>query len=306
MTNTPRPPNEDDDLDPLLERMAGEFGPRRPREGERDDEAPNRLDLPEREGPLPPPERAAEPQRVRVRLPRARPLAVWALLGLNVLLYAVSIALTVASGGMGTLGEPSNDVLAQLGWKQNDLIAQGQYWRLITAMFLHGSLVHIFFNGYALYALGPEAEQIYGTARFVAVYMLSGLAGSLASYAFSPQPSVGASGAIFGLFGSLLAFYVVGRDVLGDMGRRQLQSMGGLIVINLLLGFAVPGIDYYAHMGGLAAGALSGWLLAPRFGIGFQLGQPVVVRRFLPQGWPGALALLLVLVWLVRAVRLPL
>ncbi|MBC8077627.1 MAG: rhomboid family intramembrane serine protease, partial [Chloroflexales bacterium] len=131
-------------------------------------------------------------------------------------------------------------------------------------------------------------------------------AGSLASYAMSPAPSVGASGAIFGLFGGLLAFYVVGRNVLGDMGRRQLQSMGGLIVVNLLLGFAVPGIDYYAHLGGLAAGALSGWLLAPRFTVGFQFGQPQVVRHFLPQGWPGALALLLVLGWLVRAVQPPL
>ena len=307
MTNPPRDPNEDDGLDPLLERMQGEFGPRKPREGERDDEPPDRPYLPEREDPLPPPmSPVAQPQRVQVRLPRARPLAVWGLLGLNVLLYLVSVALTIASGGAGTLGEPSSAVLTLLGWKQNDLIVQGQYWRLITAMFLHGSLIHIFFNGYALYALGPEAERIYGTPRFVALYMLSGLAGSLASYALSPAASVGASGAIFGLFGGLLAFYVVGRNVLGDLGRRQLQSMGGLIVINLLIGFAVPGIDYYAHLGGLAAGALAGWLLAPRFAISFQLGQPVIERRFLPQGWPGALALLLVLLWLVRAVNPPL
>jgi rhomboid protease GluP len=307
LTQPPRDPNNDDNLEPMIERMAGEFGPRRPREGEPGDEQPDRPYVPEREGPLPPPMKpVARPQRVRVRLPRARPLAAWGLLGLNVLLYAVSMVLTITSGQMDVLGTPAPDVLQLLGWKQNDLILGGQYWRLITAMFLHGSLVHIFFNGYALYALGPEAEQIYGTPRFVAVYMLSGLAGSIASYALSPAASVGASGAIFGLFGGLLAFYLVGRDVLGDLGRRQLQSMGGLILLNLLLGFAVPGIDNYAHLGGLATGALAGWLLAPRFSVRFQLGQPVVVRRFLPQGWPGALALLLVLAWLVRAVQPPL
>jgi rhomboid protease GluP len=287
--------------------MQGEFGPRKPREDEREDDQPDRPYVPEREGPLPPPmQPVAQPQRVRVRLPRSRPLAVWALLGLNVLLYVVSVVLSIAQGQMDVLGTPAPEVLQLLGWKQNDLIVQGQYWRLITAMFLHGSLVHIFFNGYALYALGPEAERIFGSLRFVAAYMLSGLAGSIASYAMSSAASVGASGAIFGLFGTLLAFYVVGRDVLGEMGRRQLQSMGGLIVINLLLGFAVPGIDYWAHIGGLVVGALVGWLLAPRFEVRFQLGQPEVVRRFLPQGWPGALALLLVLAWLVRAVQPPL
>jgi rhomboid protease GluP len=237
-----------------------------------------------------------------------RPIAVYVLVGINVLVYLISLGLTYAAGRAGTLGTPDGLVLRALGWKENHLIAAGQYWRLITATFLHGSTVHILFNGYALWALGPETERIYGSGRFLALYFLSGLAGSIASYALSSANSVGASGAIFGLFGALLAFYYVNRGLLGGLAQGQIQSMGSVIVFNLIIGFVVPGVDYYAHLGGLAAGTLSGWMLAPRFSVNRMRYPPAVERTTWLPGWAGAagLALLLVALALIIVPPLPL
>ena len=248
----------------------------------------------------------AQPRPVALRLPQQRAVAVWVLLGLNIMMFVVSMVLTFVFGDR-TLLQPAPEVLQLLGWKENGLIFEGQYWRLVTAMFLHGSVIHILFNGYALYALGPEAERIYGTTRFLVVYFLGGLAGSIASYALSASPSVGASGAIFALFGALSAFYYVGRHVLGNLARSQLQGMAALLFINLLIGFSAGGtIDNYAHIGGLVGGALVGWLLTPRFSVDRQLYPPVLIRSFLPAGWSGALAFALLLAAIVAVITPPL
>jgi rhomboid protease GluP len=202
------------------------------------------------------------------------------LLAVNVFIYVLSCLLS------GNLFNPASAVLQVLGWKQNDLIREGQYWRLLSAMFLHGNLVHIFFNGYSLFALGPESEQIYGRWRFLVLYMLAGLAGSIASYALTPGPSVGASGAIFGLIGGLAVFYYLNRRTFGEFGRMQLQSMITVIMLNLFIGFSAGGvIDNWAHLGGLLGGALVGYGLAPRFSIDTRLYPPVLVRRFESWGW---------------------
>ncbi len=284
--------DDNDDIEAALRRMQEEFGPRR---GAEEDELPPQPPLYGEARPV------APPQVVQLQLPLSQASASWALLGLNVLIYLLTGLLSF------NLFTPDPRVLQLLGWKQNDLILQGEYWRLLTAMFLHGNLVHIFFNGYALYALGPEAERLYGTARFLAVYFLAGLAGSVASYAFSLSPSVGASGAIFGLIGCLAVFFYESREVLGDAGRRQLQGMLTIIVINLLLGFTMGGvIDNFAHIGGLLGGSLVGWLLAPRLVVDARLYPPVVVRRFLGFGWAGAAGFLLLLVLLVLLIQPPL
>lgn len=239
--------------------------------------------------PDPPEYGEAEPTRApgySLPLPLSKPRAAYVLLAINLVIYALTTLLSVVlSGSLQFLFQPAGAVL-QLGWKQNDLILSGEYWRFLTAMFLHGNLMHILFNGFALFALGPETERIFGTPRFLVIYFLSGFAGGVASYAMSPSPSVGASGAIFGLIGALAVFFYIARDILGDMGRQQLQSMIFIIVINLLIGFSAGGvIDNYAHIGGLIGGALAGWVLAPRFAIDQQLYPPVVVRNFNPQGW---------------------
>ncbi len=137
-------------------------------------------------------------------------------------------------------------------------VADGEYYRLITAAFLHGGLLHLVLNMYALFFLGPPLEQAFGRARFTAVYLVAALGGTAASYAFSPpsQPSLGASGAVFGLMGALL---VVGRRIGADP-----RSVLVLLAINLAFPFFFPdlNIDWRAHVGGLVAGALCALVLA--------------------------------------------
>jgi rhomboid protease GluP len=275
--------NQDNDIQPILRRFDEEFGPR-----------PEEQPAPVYGEAQPIPQ-----QGYRLSLPLGQPRAVWVLLAINVIIFLLSGLLS------RNLFSPSNSVLDLLGAKVNSLIQAGQYWRLITAMFLHGSLLHIGFNAYALYALGPEAERIYGTPRFLALYFIAGLAGGVASYTFTPRDSVGASGAIFGLIGGLAAFYYVSRGLLGEISRQQLGSLITVIMINLFIGFSSPLIDNTAHIGGLIGGAAIGWMLAPRFQVDERLYPPQVVRRSWPLAWPGALGLLALLVLLVSVINPP-
>jgi len=139
-------------------------------------------------------------------------------------------------------------------------VADGEYYRLLTAAFLHGGLLHLLFNMLALYLLGPGLEAALGRVRFLALYLLSALGGSVASYALaSPiQPSLGASGAIFGLFGATL---VISRRLRADVGP-ILVVLG----INLVLSFTIPNVDWRAHIGGLVVGAIiaAGFAYAPK------------------------------------------
>jgi rhomboid protease GluP len=162
-------------------------------------------------------------------------------------------------------------------------------------MFLHIGVWHILFNGYALVIIGTELERILGPWRFLAIYLLSGLFGSLASYAFSSSLSAGASGAIFGIIGALAAFFTTHRRQLGTWGRRRLANIVFLIAINLFFGFTQPGIDNLAHLGGLAAGFGLGWALTPRYEldpIQLQLVDRNSARRY----WPALLLATLLLV----------
>lgn len=257
------------------------------------------------------------PQRVRFELPLNRVWLTWVLLALNILMFVVSLALSALLGGipgcglgnmLGSLFTPCNASLQLLGWKDNFLIfTQDEYWRLIAATFLHGSLLHIGFNGVALYILGPANEQIYGTPRFLAIYAVAGLAGSVASYAFSASPSVGASGAIFGLAGALSVFYYISRDLLGEVGRARLQNIVVLVGVNLFLGFT-PGsnIDNFGHIGGLIGGAAAGWLLVPRYSVQRVSFSPMLVRGYLAWGSAGVAALLLLLALLATVIQPPL
>ena len=137
------------------------------------------------------------------------------------------------------------------GAKFNPLIMSGEYWRLITPMFLHGDIIHLFFNSYSLFALGPAVEDLFGSARFAVIYFIAGIIGNIASFAFSTHISVGASGAIFGLLGALV--YLLRKD------RRIFKtSFGAGIIItilyNLIYGFINQRIDNFAHIGGLIGG----------------------------------------------------
>lgn len=137
-------------------------------------------------------------------------------------------------------------------------IQNGEIYRLITSIFLHGNSVHLFFNMYALYIIGPEIERYYGTLKFLIIYLMSGIIGSLFSAILTTSASIGASGAIFGLFGSLLYFGFNYRATLDSYLKGQIIP---LILINLLVGLIVPGIDVAAHVGGLIGGFLISYML---------------------------------------------
>lgn len=146
------------------------------------------------------------------------------------------------------------DMIGLLG-NNYELVKGGEIYRIFTCMFLHGSVIHLMCNMYALYALGSQVERYYGTLKFLVIYFISGILGSLFSCVFmsSYSYSIGASGAIFGLLGSIAYFTYNYRATLQSLLRGQVMSA---IIINLLMGFMIPGIDVTAHIGGLIGGVL--------------------------------------------------
>lgn len=149
-------------------------------------------------------------------------------------------------------------VLVLLGAKYNELITAGEYYRLITAMFLHGGLIHIGFNMYALKSLGPFIENIFGKGKYIMIYFIGGITSSLFSYWFSNAISVGASGAIFALLGSALIYSI---KLKNKIGRDFLSNIAQVIVINLILGFSISNIDNFGHIGGLIGGIIISLIL---------------------------------------------
>lgn len=133
-------------------------------------------------------------------------------------------------------------------------IRGGEYYRLVTGMFLHGGFFHLLFNCYALYLIGAQVESLLGKFKFLIIYLFSGICGSLFSMIFGGNAaSIGASGAIFGLMGSLCYFGYHYRVYLGNIVKSQIIP---LIFLNLMLGFITPGVDNFAHIGGLIGGTL--------------------------------------------------
>jgi rhomboid protease GluP len=178
-----------------------------------------------------------------------RPIFTYIFLGLNILIFVL-----MAFAG----GSSSEPTLLAFGVKSNAEIARGEWWRFVTPIFIHIGMLHLFFNSYALWIVGPQVEKLYGPARFVILYVLTGVAGVYGSYFYHPQSiSAGASGAIFGLFGVLLVFGIRYRSSIPPFFKRAVGTgVLPIIVINLIIGFTIPAIDNSAHIGGLLAGAL--------------------------------------------------
>lgn len=189
---------------------------------------------------------AAENSKAEHVFARKKPVVTYALIIINVIVFLL----------MYLLGNGSEDnyTLLAFGALYAPYVKAGEVFRLITCAFLHSGLVHLVMNMYALYIIGSQIESFYGKRKYLLIYGLSAITGSLLSMAFSTNAiSIGASGAIFGLLGSLLCFGYYYRLYLGSVLTSQVIPV---IVLNLLLGFIVPGIDVSAHIGGLIGGFL--------------------------------------------------
>ena len=191
-------------------------------------------------------ERIAEKKREEERLfHQDQPRFTYIFIGIQIFIFLL----------MELFGSSRNTfILILFGAKYTPLILEGQWWRLITPMFLHIGIIHLLMNSMALYFLGTTVERIFGRFRFLFIFLLAGFMGNVASFVFSPQSiSAGASGGIFGLFGALLFFGLVHpRPFFRTMGANIITLVG----INLLIGF-LPGIDFAGHLGGLVGGFLA-------------------------------------------------
>lgn len=154
-----------------------------------------------------------------------------------------------------TRGSTDIETLLKYGANNAYLTKSGEYYRLLSSMFIHIGLLHLLFNMYALYIIGPQVESFYGKFKYFLIYILSGVSGSILSITFSSNTvSAGASGAIFGLMGALLYFGFFYRNYLGSVIKSQIIP---IIILNLVIGFSTPGIDNAAHIGGLIGGILT-------------------------------------------------
>ena len=225
------------------------------------------------------------------RLMPATSPATYAILGLSVVIYVVSLLVTIRMSGslpvggglfgLLGLGGVNGDVLQRLGASLPYPVDIAQPWRLVTAVFLHASVLHIVFNMWVLMDLGPQIEELYGSARFLFMYVVCGIGGYVLSSAFW-HFSVGGSGAIVGLIGVMLAL-TTGRQ---SIGMRMLRSQLIRWLIYLAIwGLVVPGIDNYAHAGGLATGFILGKIMTDR-----PPATPQERKRAYLLGWGAAVA----------------
>jgi membrane associated rhomboid family serine protease len=144
-------------------------------------------------------------------------------------------------------------------------VLKGEIWRLLTAAWLHGSPSHLILNMLSLHALGPITEWTCGRARFAAIYLGAAFAGNVASFWGEPVPSLGASGAIFGLAGALVVYFSRNHKLFGSRFDGLLIRLIGIIVLNLVTGHFMPQIDEAGHLGGLLGGAALAYLFGPKF-----------------------------------------
>ncbi|MCI8545210.1 MAG: rhomboid family intramembrane serine protease [Bacilli bacterium] len=169
-----------------------------------------------------------------------KPFVTYTLIAINVLVFFLELLYGIQE-------------TAYYGANIAEYIRAGEFYRLITSAFMHAGIIHLMCNMYCLYIIGPQLESFFGKIKFLIIYLVSAIAGNLMSMLFTTGASVGASGAIFGLFGTMLYFGYHYRVYLGNVMKSQLLP---LIIMNLLLGFMISGIDNAAHIGGLIGGTL--------------------------------------------------
>jgi rhomboid protease GluP len=208
-------------------------------------------------------------------IPHARFTTIVILL-INFGLFLATALYSMGAGNGEALWNIDVGTLVAFGAKYNAGLAAGQWWRLVTAGFLHGGLLHILMNSWVLFDLGAQVEEIYGAARMLVVYFVSTVVGFYVSAVWSPAPSVGASAALMGLIGAMIALGVHHRNPLGSSIRATYIRWAIYIILFGLL----PGlhVDNAAHIGGLAAG----------FGIAYLAGSPRLESSWTEKLWRGA------------------
>lgn len=204
---------------------------------------------------------AGRPVLIKVKMPGGKPWITYSLMGVTILVFILQLASQYLLGG---------DLPAYLGMKINELILQGQIWRLLTPVLLHDSsfntnpsfFLHIAFNMYALYSFGKGMELFYGHTRFIILYLLGAISGNIASFYLSGNPSLGASTAVFALVAAESVFILRNRFLFGNNARSALINILTIVGINLFLGLR-PGIDNWGHLGGLIGGFAFAWFAGP-------------------------------------------
>lgn len=223
---------------------------------------------PRRYHPLEAPERPPEPQQPseQPRRPRAilqfpnmvQPRMTYGLIAINVVIFVVGYFLI----------DGLHEEFVNMGSNYAPRILQsGEYYRLFTAMFLHANPIHIFFNSYVLYIVGMLVERVFGHTRFLLIYFLGGLGGSVLSVLLGNYnvPSIGASGAVFAIWGAAMLHLYWHRPLYGEGARRQLRSLAMWGLFNLAFGLISPGIDNWGHIGGFIGGIAMAWAVGPFF-----------------------------------------
>ncbi|MBN2355566.1 rhomboid family intramembrane serine protease, partial [candidate division KSB1 bacterium] len=184
------------------------------------------------------------------------------LTGVCIVLYILALLMDMSAlaqpRGLFGLLAPSREALQRLGMTGSDGMSQGYWWTLITAIYLHGSLLHIFFNLLWLRNLGYMVEELFGTSRAFIIFTLSGVIGYVVSNLLGVLFTVGASGSIFGLLGALIYY---GRKRGGTFGTAVYRQVGIWAIMAFVFGFMLPGVNNFAHAGGFAGGYLTAMML---------------------------------------------
>jgi rhomboid protease GluP len=191
-----------------------------------------------------------------VVVPRSRPYVTYSILGLTIVIFLLQLAAQALF---------RDDPLLLLGMKYGAAIRAGQLWRLITPVFLHDSIWHIFFNMYALLIYGQDVEARFGHRRFLLLYFLAAYAGNVLSFLLTPNPSIGASTAVFGLIAAEAGFFLQNRRLFGRRADGVLLNLAFIAGVNLFFGYTTKGVDNWGHLGGLLGGIIFTWFGGPQF-----------------------------------------
>jgi membrane associated rhomboid family serine protease len=174
-----------------------------------------------------------------------------------------------------------NPNITKMFAKRSELIMNGQeLYRLFTPMFLHGSVSHLMLNSFSMNNIGPEMERSFGSGRFLATYIIGGIAGNMASAYYTPNPSLGASGAVFGLMGAYYTFLSRNEDIFGRSGQAMMGRIGSTIGMNIIFGMMMPQIDNWAHIGGAVGGVFMATTFGPKLSfMGLPSGGRIIVDK---------------------------